>query len=117
MYVGKGLLPICLEAPVPRFSVCVSSYLDAEYLPACIESVLSQTCSDLELVIVDDASPDSTAELISRYAHNDDRVVPIIKEINEGVHLGRKSAVAAASGDYVIFLDSDDGLGISRGAQ
>lgn len=110
MYVGEGSMPICLETPVPRFSVCVSSYLDAEYLPACIESVLSQTYSDLELVIVDDASPDSTAELISRYAHNDARVVPIIKEVNEGVHLGRKSAVAAASGDYVIFLDSDDEL-------
>lgn len=96
---------------MPRFSICVSSYNDAEFLPACIDSVLNQSFSDFELIIVDDGSPDDTASIISSYAQRDPRIVPIIKEVNEGVHLGRKSAVAKCSGDLVILLDSDDELG------
>lgn len=96
---------------MPRFSICVSSYNDAEFLPACIDSVLNQSFSDFELIIVDDGSPDNTASIINSYAQRDPRIVPIIKEVNEGVHLGRKSAVAKCSGDLVILLDSDDELG------
>lgn len=96
---------------MPRFSICVSSYNDAEFLPACIGSVLNQSFSDFELIIVDDGSPDDTASIINSYAMRDARIVPIIKQVNEGVHLGRKSAVAKCSGDLVILLDSDDELG------
>ena len=96
---------------MPRFSICVSSYNDAEFLPACIDSVLNQSFSDFELIIVDDGSPDDTASIINSYAMRDARIVPIIKQVNEGVHLGRKSAVAKCSGDLVILLDSDDELG------
>lgn len=96
---------------MPRFSICVSSYNDAEFLPVCIDSVLNQSFSDFELIIVDDGSPDNTASIINSYAQRDPRIVPIIKEVNEGVHLGRKSAVAKCSGDLVILLDSDDELG------
>lgn len=99
---------------MPRFSICVSSYNDAEYLPACIDSVLNQSFADLELVVVDDGSPDNTASIIESYANRDSRVVPIIKEMNEGVHLGRKSAVAKSTGDLIILLDSDDELGDSQ---
>ncbi len=96
---------------MPRFSICVSSYKDEDYLPSCIESVLAQPFEDFELIIVDDGSPDGTSGLLRGYAERDSRVIPIIKEVNEGVHLGRKSAIAKSAGDYVILLDSDDELG------
>ena len=95
---------------LPRFSICVSSYNDAEFLPACIGSVLNQSFDDLELLIVDDGSPDDTAEILEAYAARDKRVKPIIKKNNEGVHLGRKSAVAQSNGELIILLDSDDEL-------
>lgn len=96
---------------MPRFSICVSTYDDEEYLPSCVESVLSQDYCDFELIIVVDGSRDSSAEIVERCASKDSRVKVIIKPENEGVHLGRKTAVNVASGDYLLFLDSDDELG------
>ena len=99
------------ENDMPRFSICVSSYKDEEYLPACIDSVLAQSFTDFELIIVDDGSPDSTASILEQYAQKDSRVIPLIQDTNRGQHLGRKIAVAKSTGDYIILLDSDDELG------
>lgn len=96
---------------MPRFSICVSSYEDEEYLPACIDSVLAQSFTDFELIVVDDGSPDSTASILEQYAQKDSRVIPLIQDTNRGQHLGRKIAVAKSTGDYIILLDSDDELG------
>lgn len=110
-YADSCLLSLMIRSVVlSRFSICVSSYKDAEYLPACIDSVLHQSFVDFELVIVDDGSPDNTASILKDYAERDGRVKPIIKSHNEGVHLGRKSAVEQCSGDLIILLDSDDEL-------
>ena len=96
---------------MPRFSICVSSYKDEEYLPACIDSVLAQSFTDFELIVVDDGSPDSTASILEQYAQKDSRVIPLIQDTNRGLHVGRKIAVAKSTGDYIILLDSDDKLG------
>lgn len=93
---------------MPYFSICISTYNDKEYLSSCIQSVLSQDFSDFEVVVVDDGSNDGTSALLDCYQKRDNRVRPIIKEVNEGVHLGRMTAVHSALGDYIIFLDSDD---------
>ena len=77
---------------MPRFSICVSSYEDEEYLPACIDSVLAQSFTDFELIVVDDGSPDSTASILEQYAQKDSRVIPLIQDTNRGQHLGRKIA-------------------------
>lgn len=95
---------------MPRFSICISAYNDDAYIPACIESVLNQSYSNFELVIVDDGSTDSTAKIISDYSSKDNRVVPIFCDTNSGVHLGRMLAVEHSTGDYLLFLDSDDRL-------
>ena len=93
-YADSCLLSLMIRSVVlSRFSICVSSYKDAEYLPACIDSVLHQSFADFELIIVDDGSPDNTASILKDYAERDSRVKPIIKSHNEGFHLGRKSAV------------------------
>ena len=95
---------------MPRFSICISSFNDADYLCDCVDSVLSQSFSDFELVIVNDKSTDNTAEIIDRYICADPRVISLTNSTNLGVHLGRKTAVSRSSGDYILFLDSDDEL-------
>lgn len=93
---------------MPRFSICISTYNDLDYLPSCLDSVLSQEDADFEIIVVDDGSNDGTSALVNSYAADDARIRTIIKPLNEGVHLGRMTAVKAAKGDYIIFLDSDD---------
>ena len=93
---------------MPYFSICISTYKDKDYLSSCLDSVLSQDFLDFEVVVVDDGSNDGTSVLLEEYQKRDNRVRPIIKASNEGVHLGRMTAVDAAEGDYIIFLDSDD---------
>ena len=95
---------------MPRFSICVSTYNDAEYLPGCIESVLSQSFEDFELIVVVDGSTDESANMVRDYAKSDCRIIPVIKETNEGLHLGRVSGIEASTGDYIFLLDSDDEL-------
>lgn len=93
---------------MPYFSVCISAYNCEQYLPACLDSVLCQEFTDFEIVIVDDASTDGTARVIDEYAARDARIKAIYKPVNEGLHLGHHSTVAAAEGRYVLFLDADD---------
>ena len=92
------------------FSVIIPSYNNAEYLPKCIRSLQRQTVSDWEAIVVVDGSPDNAAEVAFDIAETDSRVKVINKERNEGTHRARKTGVAAASGEYTIFLDADDEL-------
>ena len=93
---------------MPRFSIVIPSYGNAEYLPACLDSIRSQDCSDWEAVVVIDASPDNSLEIAREYAESDERFIVVNKKINEGRHLARKTGVEAVSGDFILFLDSDD---------
>lgn len=95
---------------MPRFSICVPSYNNAQYLDGCVRSVLAQDYTDYELIVVNDGSEDNTGELISSLAGCDSRVVAVDRQENLGRHLTRQEAVDRASGDYVLFLDSDDEL-------
>lgn len=95
---------------MPRFSVCIPTYHDLEYLPACIDSVLTQSFTNLEVIVVDDGSGDGTAEYLRDRARGDGRMRLILKAENEGLHRARISAVREARGDYILFLDSDDEL-------
>ncbi|QVQ54007.1 bifunctional glycosyltransferase family 2 protein/CDP-glycerol:glycerophosphate glycerophosphotransferase [Spiractinospora alimapuensis] len=93
---------------MPRFTVVVPVYGVRSYLRACLDSVLQQEFTDLEVVIVDDASPDGSAEVIEEYARADARVRTISRSRNGGLSLARNIALDAARGDYVLFLDGDD---------
>lgn len=73
---------------MPRFSICISVFNGERYLRACIDSVLNQSFSDYELIIVDDASSDGSAAILEEYAENDKRITVIRKSQNEGLHLG-----------------------------
>lgn len=89
------------------FSVIVPVYQVEEYLPACIESVLGQTFSDFELILVDDGSFDQCPQICDAYAEKDERIRVLHKE-NGGLCSARQAGIRIATGDYVLNLDSDD---------
>ncbi len=88
-------------------SVIIPVYNCAEYLPHCLESVLGQTHSALEVICVDDGSPDNCAEILAAYAQKDKRLKVITQE-NKGQSAARNVALKIAGGDYVFFVDADD---------
>jgi len=90
-------------------TVYITSYNQAQYLPAAIESVLGQTRRPDELLIVDDASSDESPQIIQQYqAQYPDLVRIVLKAQNSGVARARNTALYAARGDYIAYLDSDD---------
>ena len=88
-------------------SVIVPVYNVKQYLPACIESVLGQTYSDWELLLVDDGSTDGSAQVCDEYARQDSRICVFHKE-NGGVCSARNLAIDNMTGEFCIMLDSDD---------
>ncbi|RII19845.1 CDP-glycerol:poly(glycerophosphate) glycerophosphotransferase [Streptomyces sp. YIM 130001] len=95
---------------MPRFSVIVPAYKVQAYLHEALDSVLRQSYADLELIAVDDCSPDACGDLIDEYAATDARVVPVHLTENVGLGRARNAGIDRASGDYLIFLDGDDTL-------
>ncbi|WP_256968014.1 bifunctional glycosyltransferase/CDP-glycerol:glycerophosphate glycerophosphotransferase [Streptomyces sp. CS227] len=95
---------------MPRFSVIVPAHRVEAYLGACLDSVLGQSFGDLEVIAVDDCSPDGCGELIDAYAARDGRVVPVHLPENGGLGRARNAGLERATGEYVLFLDGDDTL-------
>lgn len=89
------------------FSIVVPVYNVEAYLEQCIDSILSQTYTDFEIIMVNDGSTDSSAEICSQYEKRDSRNIIIHKE-NGGLSDARNVGLLKAKGDYVIFTDSDD---------
>ena len=91
------------------FSVIVPIYKVEKYLERCIESVLSQTFSDFELILVDDGSPDNCPEICDEYAKKDNRITVIHKQ-NGGLVSARQAGIKIAKGEYIFNLDADDAV-------
>ncbi len=89
------------------FSVIVPMYNVEKYAKECIESILNQTYTDFELILVDDGSTDNSGKIIDEYAQKDNRIVAIHKE-NSGVTSARKEALKNSSGQYIVPIDGDD---------
>ena len=92
---------------MPKISIIVPVYKVEKFLPKCIDSILSQTFTDFELILVDDGSPDNCGKICDEYAHKDDRVV-VVHKLNEGVSIARNKGLDVAKGEYILFCDSDD---------
>lgn len=90
----------------PKVSLIIATYNRAALLPRAVNSVLSQTCDDYEIIIVDDCSTDDTQDVIRTFA--DPRVRPFRHEVNRGAAAARNTGIAQARGDYIAFLDDDD---------
>ena len=94
---------------MPAISVIIPVYKVEPYLDACVSSVVGQTFSDLEILLVDDGSPDRCPELCDTWAQKDPRV-RVIHQENGGLSAARNTGIEAATGEFLAFVDSDDML-------
>lgn len=88
-------------------SVIVPVYKVEDYLPRCVDSILSQSYKNLEVILVDDGSPDFSGKICDEYAVKDSRV-KVIHKANGGLSSARNAGLDAARGEYISFVDSDD---------
>ncbi|MBA2669195.1 MAG: glycosyltransferase family 2 protein [Gemmatimonadetes bacterium] len=92
---------------LPRVSAVMATRNRAHLLPRAIDSVLSQSLADLELVVVSDASTDDTAAVLQTYTENDPRVRPVLLDVPHGAPGARNAGIAAARGEFTALLDDD----------
>ncbi|MBO4675217.1 MAG: glycosyltransferase family 2 protein, partial [Elusimicrobiaceae bacterium] len=94
-------------SPTPLISVIISVYNTEKYLCKCVDSVLTQTYQNLEVILVDDGSTDSCGRICDEYVSKDSRV-QVIHQQNAGLSAVRNAGIKAAKGEYFSFIDSDD---------
>ena len=92
---------------MPKVSIIVPVYNVEKYLNRCIQSLLNQTLKDIEIIMVDDGSPDRCPQMCDNYAKKDNRIKVIHKQ-NAGLGYARNSGLEIATGEYIAFVDSDD---------
>ena len=92
---------------LPIITIVVPVYNVQKYIGQCLESLTNQTMKEIEIIVVDDGSPDDSYKIYEKYAKNDDRI-RIIKKKNAGVSEARNTGIENASGKFVMFVDSDD---------
>ena len=90
-----------------RISIIVPVYNGEKHLSECIQSILDQSFTDIEVIVINDGSTDGSLSLIKRYAQNDSRIV-VINQKNKGVSAARNAGLSKARGDYIMFVDADD---------
>lgn len=95
----------------PEVSVIIPVYNVEQYLSQCIESVLNQSFSNFELLLIDDGSSDKSGSICDSYAHKDKRI-KVKHTINKGVSSARNTGIENAKGNWIIFIDSDDWVGV-----
>lgn len=90
-----------------RISVVIPVYNVEKYLDRCVESVVNQTHTDLEIILVEDGSPDGCAQICDTWAERDGRI-KVIHKANGGLSAARNTGIEAATGEFICFIDSDD---------
>ncbi len=95
-----------------KISVIVPVYKVENYLRKCIESIIGQTYKNLEIILVDDGSPDNCPQICDEFAKNDNRI-KVIHKSNGGLSDARNAGIEIATGDYIGFVDSDDYISIN----
>ncbi|WP_300363915.1 glycosyltransferase family 2 protein [Fusobacterium sp.] len=92
-----------------KVSIIIPVYNKENYIKRCLESILDQTYSDLEIFCVDDGSTDKSYNILKEYQEKDKRII-VIKQENRGVGEARNTALKKVIGDYILFVDADDAL-------
>ncbi|RYC51426.1 glycosyltransferase [Flagellimonas olearia] len=90
-----------------KISIIVPVYNVEQYLGRCIESIIGQTYQNMEVILVNDGSIDSSKEICERYAQEDERII-VVNQENSGSSVARNSGMEICTGDVIAFLDSDD---------
>jgi glycosyltransferase involved in cell wall biosynthesis len=93
-----------------QISVIVPVYTVEKYIERCIRSILNQTFQDFEIIVVNDATPDNSMEIVQKYAKSDSRIKVFENSLNMGPMWTRRESYRRAVGDYFVFVDSDDYL-------
>ncbi len=96
--------------PKKKISIIIPIYNVADYLQRCLDSVVNQTYKNIEIILVNDGSPDNSEEICKLYFN--DKRVKYIKQKNAGLSAARNTGIENASGDYLVFIDSDDYVNI-----
>lgn len=96
------------QVAAPKVSVAMCTYNGAKFVAAQLESILNQTCRDLEIVIVDDASTDETPAILERFQRQDSRIRLLRNDVNQGFLKNFERALGACSGDIIALADQDD---------
>ena len=94
-------------------SIITPVYNVEDYIHVCLNSVLKQTYQDFEIICVDDASTDSTVEILEYFVQKDSRIKILKNESNKGPGFSRNKALKEAKGKYILFLDGDDWLSLN----
>lgn len=95
---------------IPRFSIIIPVYNIERYINECVDSVLSQSYGNFEIILVDDGSTDKCPELCNEYERKDNRV-KVIHKNNGGLSDARNAGMGVANGEYIMFIDGDDFIG------
>ena len=93
---------------MPKISVIIPIFNVEKYIRKALDSVVNQTLSDIEIICVNDCTPDNSFEIVKEYASKDARFVLLEQETNQGQGVARNRALDVAKGDYIMFLDPDD---------
>ncbi len=93
---------------MPKVSVIIPVYKVEKYLKECLDSVLQQTLRDIEVICIDDASPDRSGEILDFYSRNDQRVKVFHLQTNKRQGFGRNLGIDNSTGEFLYFLDADD---------
>jgi glycosyltransferase involved in cell wall biosynthesis/CDP-glycerol glycerophosphotransferase (TagB/SpsB family) len=93
---------------MPKVSVIIPVYNVEKYLRECLDSVINQTLPDIEIICVNDASPDKCAEILNEYTLKDNRIKIITHTKNQGLGPARNTGVSIATAEFIVFIDSDD---------
>ncbi len=91
-----------------KFSILVPVYNVSTFLPQCLDSILAQTVKDYEAILVDDGSTDGSGDICDRYQQEHPGSIRVIHKENQGLLSARREGIRAATGDYCVFVDSDD---------
>ena len=97
----------------PKVSVIVPVYKAEAYLHRCVDSILAQTLTDFEILLIDDGSPDKSGDICDEYAKKDSRIRVFHKD-NSGVSSARNVGLDNAKGEYILFVDSDDWIDVDH---
>ena len=95
---------------MPKVSVIIPVYRCRDYIGRCIESLQKQTIADIEIIFVNDCTPDDSVDIIKHYMQYDSRISIINHSRNKGPMMARFNGYSVAKGDYITFMDSDDTL-------
>ena len=92
---------------MPKISVIIPVYNVERFLKKCLESVINQTLSDLEIICINDGSTDKSLSILNSFAQKDNRII-VINQDNQGQSCARNAGLSIATGKYIGFVDSDD---------